>query len=62
MAKRDQLLRLMNVVNYLRGNTEGASFDEIQKYLEEKSHKDSEGELAFVRKLFREIGKSWKNC
>lgn len=53
MAKRDQLLRLMNVVNYLRGKAKGASFDEILKHLEEKSYQDSEGELAFSEKTFQ---------
>ena len=38
MAKRDQLLRLMNIVTYLRRKSQGASFDEILKYLEEKSY------------------------
>lgn len=53
MAKRDQLLRLMNIVTYLRRKSQGASFDEILKYLEEKSYKDSEGELAFSEKTFQ---------
>jgi predicted DNA-binding transcriptional regulator YafY len=53
MAKRDQLLRLMNVVNYLRSSVKGASFDEIQKYLEEKNYRDSEGELSFSEKTFQ---------
>lgn len=53
MAKRDQLLRLMNVVNYLRGKAKGASFEEISRYLEEKNYKDSEGDLAFSEKTFQ---------
>lgn len=53
MAKRDQLLRLMNVVTYLKGKVKGASFDEISKYLEEKNYQNSDGELAFSEKTFQ---------
>lgn len=53
MAKRDQLLRLMNVVTYLRGKSKGASFEDISKHLEQKSYQDSEGELAFSEKTFQ---------
>lgn len=53
MAKKDQLLRLMNVVTYLKGKSKGASFEEISKHLEEKSYQDSEGELAFSEKTFQ---------
>lgn len=53
MAKRDQLLRLMNVVTYLRGKSKGASFDEISKHLEEKNYQDYDSVLAFSEKTFQ---------
>ncbi|WP_209391405.1 YafY family protein [Chryseobacterium sp. RR2-3-20] len=53
MAKKDQMLRLMNVVTYLRAKPQGASFEDISKHLEEKNHQDSEVELAFSEKTFQ---------
>lgn len=53
MAKRDQMLRLMNVVTFLRSKTNGASFKEISDHLEEKFYKESVGELAFSEKTFQ---------
>lgn len=53
MAKKDQMLRLMNVVTYLRGKPQGASFEDISKHLEEKNYQDFDGELAFSEKTFQ---------
>lgn len=53
MAKRDQMLRLMTVISFLRNNKTGASFNEISKYLEEKNYQDSEIKMAFSEKTFQ---------
>lgn len=53
MAKKDQMIRLMNIVDYLKSKPKGASYEDVSNYLEEKFHKDSEGDLSFSEKTFQ---------
>ena len=56
MAKRDQMLRLVHIVNLLeRRKDSGATYREIKLYLEEKhrTDKDYEEDLAFSEKTFK---------
>lgn len=53
MAKKDQMLRLMNIVDFLKTKPKGAKYDEISYYLENKNYADSDGELAFSEKTFQ---------
>ncbi len=54
MAKREQMYRLMYIREYLKNKTNGASYEEVRNYLEEKYYKDSfDGELAFSEKTFK---------
>jgi len=52
MAKVDQMLRLMNISEFLKSKPNGATYEEILRYLEEKHHKDGY-DLAFSEKTFK---------
>ena len=56
MAKRDQMLRLMHISNFLQSkNKIGAAYEEVKIYLEEQ-HYDRKGydnDLAFSEKTFK---------
>ena len=52
MAKVDQMLRLMNISEFLKSKPNGATYEEIQRHLEEKHHKDGY-DLAFSEKTFK---------
>lgn len=54
MAKREQMYRLMHITNFLKSKIQGASYEEVRNYLEEKYYQDSfDGELAFSEKTFK---------
>ena len=54
MAKRDQMLRLMHISNFLKSKLEGATYEEILQHLEEWHHKESyDTDLAFSEKTFK---------
>ncbi len=55
MAKREQMYRLMYMIEYLkRKGKVGANYEEIRNHLEEKYYNDSfDGELAFSEKTFK---------
>lgn len=54
MAKRDQMLRLMNISNFLKSRKNGATYEEILKHLEELHYKESyDTDLAFSEKTFK---------
>ncbi len=54
MAKRDQMLRLMNISNFLKSKPNGATYEDISRHLEELHYKDGyETELAFSEKTFK---------
>lgn len=54
MAKRDQMLRLMNISNFLKNRKNGATYEEISKHLEELHYREGyESELAFSEKTFK---------
>lgn len=54
MAKRDQMLRLMNISNFLKNKPNGATYEDIARHLEELHYKDGyETELAFSEKTFK---------
>lgn len=54
MAKREQLYRLMYIYNHLKSRPNGATYNELRNFLEEKYYKDSFGnELAFSEKTFK---------
>jgi len=52
MAKVDQMLRLMNISEFLKSKPNGATYEEIQRHLEEQHHKDGY-DLAFSEKTFK---------
>ena len=54
MAKRDQMLRLMNISNFLKSRKNGATYEEILKHLEELHYKEGfDTDLAFSEKTFK---------
>lgn len=54
MAKRDQMLRLMNISNFLKSKPQGATYEEILQHLEELHYKESyDTDLAFSEKTFK---------
>ena len=53
MAKKDQMLRLMNIVDYIKSRPQGASYEDVLRFLEEKNFQNSENELSFSEKTFQ---------
>lgn len=54
MAKRDQMLRLMHISNFLKSKPNGANYEEISIHLEELHYKESyDNDLAFSEKTFK---------
>lgn len=53
MAKKEQMLRLINIVNFLKSKKEGASYLEISDYFEELSYRDGTGDIPFSEKTFQ---------
>lgn len=54
MAKLEQMYRLMQISQFLKSKPKGATYDEVQKHLEEKFYAESfDGELAFSEKTFK---------
>lgn len=54
MAKLEQMYRLMQISSYLKSKPNGATYEEVKKYLEEKYHHEGfGGEMAFSEKTFK---------
>lgn len=54
MAKREQMYRLMHISNFLKSKPEGATYLEVENFLQEKYYHDGfEGEMAFSEKTFK---------
>ena len=55
MAKREQLFRLLDIINVLKKNPLGASYDEVKSYLDRQhqSREDETSEVPFSEKTFK---------
>ena len=55
MAKREQFFRLFDIINILKKNTKGATYDEILNYVERQHQErdDETSEVAFSEKTFK---------
>lgn len=53
MANKDQMFRLMTLVNFLRQNTLGANFRQISEHVEQRFYQDSLSPLRFSEKTFQ---------